>query len=200
LVKMGDDEARSRILKEQEFTINDAMHKHSLNVDNKLVNTTVIYYPVFNFKLYLQGQKNSGRFVEMSYDPLTKRVSGFNCDACGEGIRDLNLCSSGHVVCEKCLVRCGECGEQFCEKCLTRSCSSCGRGLCKNCAVMCLGCGKHCVSGDDRCVQCLRACLRCHGMAQEKYFGEAEDGSKVCQKCLGAERRGEVMGKIFRDE
>ena len=62
---------------------------------------------------------------------------------------------------------------------------------------MCLGCGKHacanhmrkdCVSGEDRCTICLRACLRCHGLAAAKYFGEALDGSKVCLKCLGGEK------------
>ena len=94
----------------------------------------------------------------------------------------------------------------FGELCLNRSCISCGRKLCRDCAVMCRGCGKYvcgahvrvdCVSGDERCVSCLRACLRCHGMAQERYFGEAADGSKVCMKCLGAEKRGEVLGKGF---
>jgi hypothetical protein len=87
-----------------------------------------------------------------------------------------------------------------------RSCLVCGKVLCKNCAKTCLGCGKYvcdnhmrvdCVSGEDRCTSCLRACMRCHGMASEKYFGEALDGSKVCQKCLGVERRGKALGRVF---
>ena len=45
---------------------------------------------------------------------------------------------------------------------------------------------------------CLRACMRCHGMAEGKFFGEARDGSKVCLKCLGEERREGVLGKVFR--
>lgn len=205
LVKIGDDDSRDKILKEQEFTIKDAMHKHSLNIDNKLVNTTVIYYPVFNFNLFLKGD-SSGRFVEMTYDPLTKTLNKLVCESCSEEITRLNLCSAGHINCDDCLEKCGECGKSFCKKCLKRSCSACGKALCKDCSITCLGCGKHvcanhmrkdCVSGEDRCVACLRACLRCHGSAQAKYFGEALDGSKVCQKCLGAEKRGEVMSKIF---
>jgi len=209
LVKVGDDEARDRILKEQEFTIKDAMHKHSLNIDNKLVNTTVIYYPVFNFNLFLKGNRNSGRYVEMSYDPLMKSLNEVNCEGCGVKINSLNLCGSGHICCENCLRKCGECGGQFCVKCLTRSCSVCGKALCKDCSKMCLECGKNvcvdhmrtdCVSGDERCVSCLRACMRCHGLSSAKYFGEALDGSKVCQKCLGAEKRGKVMDRVFRDD
>jgi len=208
LIKVGDDEARTRILKEQEFTIKDAMHKHSLGVDNKLVNTTVIYYPIFNFNLFLRGNRNAGRYIEMSYDPLTKSLNEVNCEGCKVKISDLNLCGSGHICCEDCLRKCGECGGQFCVKCLTRSCSVCGKALCKECAKMCIGCGKNvcvnhmrmdCVTGDERCVLCLRACMRCHGLSNARYFGEALDGSKVCSKCLGAERREGVMKKVFRE-
>jgi hypothetical protein len=207
LVKMGDDEARDKILKEQGFTINNEIHKHSLNIDNKLVNTTVIYYPVFRFNLFLQGD-NSGRFVEMNYDPLTKTLDKLVCESCGKDIVRLNLCSAGHISCDDCLERCGECGKYFCKKCLKRNCSVCGETLCKSCSITCIGCGNHvcknhmrkdCVTGDDRCASCMRACMRCHGMAQEKYFGKAMDGSKICQKCLGAEKRGKAIKNVFRD-
>jgi len=208
LVKAGDDEARNRILKEQEFTIKDAMHKHSLGIDNKLVNTTVIYYPVFSFNLFLKGNRGSGRYLEMNYDPLMKSLNEVNCEGCKVRISNLNLCDGGHICCENCLRKCGECAGQFCVKCLTRGCSVCGKPLCKDCSKMCLGCGKNvcathmrtdCVSGDERCTNCLRACMRCHGLSNAKYFGEAMDGSKVCQKCLGAEKRGKVMDRVFRD-
>lgn len=214
LVKMGDDSSRTRILKEQEFTIKDAIHKYSLNVENKLINTTVIYYPVFIFNLFLKGS-SSGRFVELSYDPLKKELSKISCESCKKQLScdssqvenaRLNLCSSGHISCDECLVKCGECSNSFCRKCLNRSCSSCGKMLCKDCSIMCMGCGKvscgnhmrkDCVSGEDRCTQCLRACLRCHGLASSKFFGEALDGSKVCQRCLGSERRGKVLDRVF---
>jgi len=212
LVKVGDDEARDRILKEREFTVRDAMQKFSLNVDRKLVNTTVIYYSVYSFRLHVKsGIRNQesgvGKFVDMTYDPLTKVLSKLECEGCGNEVVNLSLCSGGHVSCGECLESCGECGRKFCPKCLKRSCGSCGRKLCRDCVCVCMGCGgcsckthmrKDCVSGEDRCVLCLRACLRCHGMSEERYFGEAVDGSKVCGKCLGAEKRGEVLERVFR--
>lgn len=206
LVKIGNDDSRNRILAEQEFTIKDAMHKHSLNIDNKLVNTTVIYYPIFNFNLFLNSD-NSKRYIEMNYNPLTKTLNKLSCESCGKDITQLNLCSAGHINCDTCLIKCGECGKVFCKKCLKKSCSVCGKLLCKNCIIMCLGCGKYvckdhmrkdCVSGEERCVNCLRACLRCHGLSHPKHFGEALDGSKICQKCLGTEKRMKVMGRIFK--
>ena len=97
LVKIGNDDARERVLKEQEFTIRDAMNKYSLNVDNKLINTTIIYYPIFSFSLFLKND-SLGREIKMDYNPLTKELESIGCDSCGEKISRLNLCSSGHNV------------------------------------------------------------------------------------------------------
>ncbi|MFA4960452.1 MAG: hypothetical protein WC548_02200 [Candidatus Pacearchaeota archaeon] len=205
LVKIGDDEATTKIIKEQDFTIKDSMHKHSLNIDNKLINTTIIYYPIFCFNLYLKGE-SSGRYIDMSYDPLTKEINKIKCENCEKEITELNLCMSGHLSCNECLKKCDECHGFFCKKCLKRFCSVCGKALCKNCAITCLGCGKYvcanhlrkdCVSGEERCENCLRACLRCHGLANAKFFGQAIDGSKICQKCLGKEKREKMMRGMF---
>jgi hypothetical protein len=205
LLKVGDDEAKDRILKEQEFTIRDAQQKHSLNIDNKLMNTTVIYYPVYSCDLFLKGDR-SGRHVEVVYDPLTREISKIFCDSCSKEISGLNLCSSGHIACDKCLGRCGECGTQICNKCLNRRCNVCGKILCKSCTRVCMGCGKHvckthlrrdAVTGDERCVNCLRACFRCHNLSDPRYFGVSSDGSKICQRCLGEERRNGAMRILF---
>lgn len=213
IVKSGDDEAVQRVLKEREMTIGDVMQKYSLNVDRKLANTTVIYYPCYVFKLHLKNNKvagrrpqAAGRVLEVSYNPLTKSFSGLDCEVCEKRLDRVSFCESGHICCENCLDRCGECGGIFCDKCLKRSCKACGRKLCKSCVKMCFACGgvvcathlrKDCVSGEERCVSCLRACMRCHGMTMEKHFGEALDGSKVCEKCLGAERSGKVLERVF---
>lgn len=206
LIKVGDDESVKKVLEEREMTIKDILHKFSLNVDRKLVNTTVIYYPVYDFKIYLEGEKGK-KYIEVSYDPLTKKFEGLNCESCGDVLLKINLCEGGHISCDKCLARCGGCGGSFCLKCLGRSCESCGVGLCRDCLRICRGCGGvvckdhlrvDCVSGEDRCISCLRACLRCRGLSEERFFGEAMDGSKVCGKCLGKERSSKVLEKVFR--
>lgn len=207
LLKMADDDSKNRILKEQEFAIRDAIHKHSLNIENKLINTTIIYYPLFLFNLFIKGD-NSGRFFEMNYDPLTKKASKLYCESCNKEISKLSLCSSGHISCEECLGKCADCGKIFCKRCLTRHCSICGKTMCKNCALTCLTCGEYVckndlrkdnVTGDERCLNCLSPCLRCNQLTSPKYFGESLDGSKICQKCLGEEKRKKVMKKIFEN-
>ncbi|MBT7661229.1 hypothetical protein HN604_04095, partial [archaeon] len=207
LVKIGDDDSRSRILKEQSFTLQDAKTKHSLTIDNKLMNTTIIYYPVYSCNLYLKGY-DSKRFITLSYDPLLQKLGAINCEVCKNSVVDINLCSNGHITCEDCLDKCGECGKIHCKTCVSKSCSGCAKKLCKSCSFLCFGCSNYVcinhlrndvVTGEQRCAMCLRACLRCHGLTEAKYFGEAIDGSKVCQKCLGGERRGEVLKDVFRE-
>ena len=205
LLKLADDETQTRVLKEKEFSINNAKQKNSLDISNKLINTTLIYYPIFQFNIYIKGD-TSKRFIEINYDPLTKQTNKLKCETCGQKIEEIQIDEAGHLTCSNCLEHCSGCGKVYCKNCLNKSCHVCGRPLCKNCLKVCLGCGKYtcethmradCVTGEERCTMCLRACLRCHGSAEEKYFGEAMDGSKVCQKCLGEERRKGVMRKLF---
>jgi hypothetical protein len=202
---LADDEATSVILKEQEFSLKDVRQKFSLDISHKVVNTTIIYYPVFLFNLFLKNS-DSKRFVELVYDPLLRDFSNLNCDSCSKKISEILLCGHGHIVCDSCLTRCAECGKDFCRDCVLRSCASCGKALCKNCLMVCRGCSKSvcathfrvdCVSGENRCIMCLRSCSRCHGVAGESYFGVALDGSKVCSKCLGKEKREVVLKDVF---
>ncbi len=205
LLKMADDEVTEKILREQEFSLRDTHQKYSLDINNKVLNTTVIYYPVFSFNLFLKNSE-SKRLVELVYDPLIRDFENLNCDSCSEKISEILLCSNGHIVCEKCLTRCGECGKYFCKSCVSRSCVACGKALCKNCLNVCRGCSKlvcnthlrtDCVSGEKRCVMCLRSCSRCHGVASEAHFGISKDGSKVCNKCLGKEKRESILKDVF---
>jgi hypothetical protein len=205
LLKLADDDARVRISKEKEFSINNAKQKNSLNISNKILNTTIIYYPVYQFNLYVK-RNASKRFIELNYNPLTKELEKLNCEACQIPLKEIQIDEAGHIVCADCLEHCSECGKIFCSKCLSKSCHVCGKPLCKSCSKVCFKCGnyvcpthlrKDCVSGEERCTMCLRACLRCHGVTEEKYFRESMDGSKVCLKCVAQEKRKKVMKNLF---
>jgi hypothetical protein len=207
LIKVGDDESKNRILKEQEFTIRDAIHKHSLNIDNNLINTTIIYYPVYHFNLFLKKEE-TGRYLDLVYDPLKEDIETLTCETCKKEVRNIHLCNSGHITCKECLHHCGDCGKEYCSNCLKRTCQASGKALCKHCLILCKGCGSYIskdytrtdnVTGETRCTLCLRACLRCHGLSSQEHFAEAKDGSKVCKKCLAEEKRTGIMKDIFKD-
>lgn len=211
LVKIADNDAKDRVMREKDFSLQNAKQKYSLSITNKLINTTLIYYPIYKFKLLFtldsdREKSHLSHLVDVSFDPLTKDFSGLACDNCHKKINEVLLCSSGHVVCHDCLVQCGDCQKMYCKKCLTKICSICGKKLCKNCFKICPKCGKtvcsnclrlDCVVGEEVCIDCLRACSRCHGLTQEKYFGISADGSKICQKCLAEDNRNKIIKKIF---
>src|SRR3989339_726065 len=119
--------------KDKERAINIEKQKHSLNLNTKLFNTTLIYYPVLNYDCYLINEHGK-RIIEVSFDPLTKELKQIFCESCENKIEIINLCSSGHIICNKCLIKCNSCNITYCNKCLNIICESCKKKICKKCA------------------------------------------------------------------
>jgi hypothetical protein len=128
--------------KEQEFFIKDETNRHSLGVDNKIMNTTIVYFPIYSYSAYLKNH-DATRIFNVVYNPLTKDISKINCEVCSKEIKELYLCSAGHISCGGCLRACLECQKEYCTNCLKISCFSCGKKLCKKCAKKCVLCGKY---------------------------------------------------------
>lgn len=205
LVKLSNGDSKEKVLKEMNFSIKDAQQKFSLNLNNKLLNTTIIYYPVFVFDLSLDND-DIKKTIEVSFDPLTKEFSGLSCENCHNKLKEVILCSNGHLTCDNCLKKCGGCNKTFCGKCNLRKCEICGKSLCIDCVVKCKKCGSYVckdhlrmdsLSGEEFCINCLRACSRCHNLTQEKFFGVSKDNSKICQRCLVEEKRKSILRNVF---
>jgi len=203
--RLNDEKELERIEREREIVMNDEKQKHGLNIHNKLINTTVIYYPVQKFKVLLKNE-NVGRIIEISYNPLTKETSSLFCEACKNKLNKVYLCSSGHVCCGNCIGKCFDCGKEFCESCLKKQCDFCGAKLCRECINKCFDCGKDfcqnhlktdCVSGDEKCINCLKFCQKCQGYSSPKYFRTNEKGEEMCQKCFGKEVGKRVVRGVF---
>lgn len=193
---------------EKDLEIASEKNKHSLNIGNKLINTTVIYYPIYTFDVFLKNE-HAGRIIELSFNPLTKELNPFFCECCKEEIKEITLCSSGHISCDKCMSICADCNKQYCKDCLSRSCSVCGRDICKNCTCRCISCGqvvckghakKDHITGRHHCVNCLKRCTRCHEYKDPKYFRISPiDRMQVCGKCASKEVSRETLKKVFSD-
>lgn len=185
-------EAKEKILKEQDFFVQDEIHKHSLNVDTRLLNTTIIYYPIFTFEVTLQNPTASKRvFVE--FDPLKQQLGEIKCDSCEKELRELRLCSGGHVSCSNCLRACGDCREQFCIRCLDKRCSVCGSMLCRKCAKKCSKCGnivcsrhmgRNSINARHLCNNCLTSCPSCEASVEKEQIVSCRKcGHRHCEKC-----------------
>ena len=194
-----------KIENEEKFTIKDLKQKHSLNIDNKLFNTTVIYYPLFTFILIFNN--NLKKQVKLTFNPLTNEIGKIFCNQCQKEINELCFCSEGHVICNNCVRVCRGCGESFCESCLKYFCEICNQKLCKNCIIKCLKCKKlfcknhtrkDSLSGEIRCINCLKICPKCKTASEPQYFKKNSAGIFICPKCYGKEIGNKISQDFFQ--
>lgn len=182
-----------KLSREEDFFVSDEKQKHSLKINNKLINTSIIYYPVFSFEFFLKSSQTA-RKVEIGYDPmkdsLTKTVQ---CDSCAREIREIYLCSSGHITCANCLEKCMACNSPLCLSCSKKSCDFCSKKLCKKCTAKCHSCWKNaCVMHINKdymdekqyCVNCIGRCENCNRFVRRSRLQRFRDRD-VCGACLG---------------
>lgn len=176
-----EESGEGPLAKEEKFFIADEIHKHSLNIDNKLMNTTIFYYPLFCNSVFLKSD-SAGRQIEIIYDPLKREISPIECESCKQKLNEISLCSTGHLTCQNCLTKCRECNEDFCNLCLDKTCSYCGKKICRKCASTCAKCMKtYCKShikksleGRNACLNCLKSCSSC---------GSSSENMRKCPNC-----------------
>ncbi len=183
--------------------------KHSLNINNKLFNTTLIYYPLYVFDCVLKSTF-SKRIIEVSYDPLTEILKEITCESCEKKTKEIFLCRNGHISCRECFTVCDSCGKEYCKKCIKANCENCGKKICDDCAVRCFRCGKlMCIthtkndllSGRTFCNNCLRNCERC-GELKEPYSFKIspKTGVEICEPCFRKEMQKKTLEGVFKKD
>lgn len=204
--KVKEDNDFYKIEKDEEFTIKDEKHKHSLNIDNKLINTTVIYYPIFTYILIFD--KKLKKQLKVIYNPLTQLVEPIRCSECDKEIKKIEMCSNGHVLCSKCARVCKDCGDTFCDKCLRYNCEICKKELCTECKTQCPKCGKYFCKNHMRrdnlteeigCTNCLKTCPKCRTCSEPRYFKKNSEGISICSKCASKEISKNISKQITKD-
>lgn len=180
-----------KINREIGSVISNEKNKYSLDIDNKLINTTIIYYPVFRITITLE-ESGFKKPLEIIYNPLTEQINNFVCDSCKTNLERINVCHGGHICCDSCLHLCSECGKRFCRMCFAGICSSCGKLICKNCVKKCIDCKKiFCKScmrksdatGIEKCLNCVSYCPICSQIVEKKFLVRGSDGRMICRKC-----------------
>jgi len=189
-----------KLKKEESFFINDEIQKHSLNIQNKLMNTTLIYYPIFKYQVLLEGIGK--KLINISYNPLIREFDNVCCDSCDNEVKEFILCSSGHLTCRECGSKCSSCDGIYCKKCSVNKCFICNRQICSKCFVKCDCCRQgFCKShlkefGKKRfCINCIERCSKC-GCDVEPGFLI----NKVCEKCNSKSVGKEILKNVFKNE
>lgn len=181
---------------EENLLIEGETKKHGLSIKNKLINVSVIYFPIFDFNLMLNSGKTD-KIIGMSYNSLNKEILPLFCSTCNAKLDEIILCSSGHLTCRNCGEKCDMCGGIFCKSCSQTKCNFCGRKLCSNCVEVCPSCKKtfcsHDVysfdnSGRKMCRKCMKKCSKCGIIISPGELKEV-GGNPICSKCYNQENR-----------
>lgn len=190
---LKNDGEREKLAKEEIFFINDEKHKHSLNISNNLMNTTIIYYPIYSLKFGLIKKDVKSRHVEIIYDPMNNLMEKLFCDSCKNEIGEIFVCGSGHINCEKCMRICNTCRNLKCISCIKVNCHACGRDICDKCKIKCSKCLNYCCSADISkeaftykpiCSKCSKYCTVCLKFSDKMMFSKCTTcGNEICPKC-----------------
>jgi hypothetical protein len=201
-LESSDDLVKAK--KEEEFFLKDELRKHSLEIKNKLMNTTIIYYPVFVCDFFLKSGSGK-RMVQIKFNPMENKFSKLNCNSCGLELSELILCSSGHLTCRLCGDKCGCCGEVFCKSCFTKVCEKCEKKICGKCSLRCGRCGKFMCKSHGKmidgknfvCKDCMVVCGSCGKLTDPNDIKRDNLGRKLCIKCYGEKVGKKTIEGIF---
>lgn len=180
--------------------------KHLLNVDNRLVKTTIIYYPTYDFSIEVVKDKIKKAF-RAHYDPVSEAVSGLICESCSDEMKEVVVDNSGHSVCKDCARICDSCKKEFCKKCLRNTCDICSKKICKDCSVRCFRCSrvvckdhtrKDKITGYHYCRDCSKRCEKCGNLKDPFTFRVSKRNNReVCEDCFREEAKESIVGGIF---
>jgi len=194
LENISNSKEKEKLEKEKKFFINDEIHKHSLNLDNKLLNTTIIYYPEYLLKVLLKKDSGGGKRISLLYNPIDKTLQSIKCESCSEEINKVALCTENHISCMPCIEKCVFCEEGICKLCQKSFCDSCNRTSCHSCTQECTNCQKDFCKSHTRtskftnkpiCTNCLKQCALCAKPLEEKYLSACPNcNRKVCNTCM----------------
>lgn len=196
LEKSFPESEKQKVESEIKGVLYNEKSKYSLNIENKLIDTTVIYYPIFKIKICLD-ESGFKKNIEISYNPLTDTVKEFLCESCKANLEEINVCHGGHICCSSCLYSCSECGKRFCKDCFSGLCDSCGKLVCKSCARKCVICKKlyckNCMrtktcGGSEICSNCVTYCPKCSTIVEKRNLVRSKKGALICETCLEKEK------------
>lgn len=204
LENLQEGSSIERIRKEEQNFIQHEVRKHSISINNKLMNIAVIHFLIYKMNLTMDLGDNKLKIIEMVYDPVKEKLNPVFCKSCEKELNEIIICASGHFTCRDCGDRCESCKGVLCKACNVSKCVECDKSLCSDCVDVCSGCRKsfcktHLIkipgSNKNICRSCVKRCAKC-GVALGSEFTKNSNGKLICTKCGNADAMKDI-NEIF---
>lgn len=203
LEKIKDENSENKLSQEEKTLIDHEIRKHGLSVKNKLINVSVIYFPIYNVSFVVNA--GNDKMLNVEYDSLKKKINPLFCASCKCELDEIIVCSSGHLTCRNCGSKCEFCEGISCKSCAELKCSFCGRRLCSACADTCSFCKNvfckdhlNSVPGSNKklCRNCTQRCSKCSVIVEPNSMRKI-DGRIFCMKCYNKEVGKKILEGVF---
>lgn len=185
---------------EKELLIKNEIRNHALSIKNKIINTSIIYYPAYKLNVFFKTSK-SARLMNIDYDPFHNTFSKLNCEVCNKEVNEIILCNSSHLTCRECGEYCDYCKEIVCKRCTKNTCSDCGKNICNSCNVRCNKCGKNYCNihipktTGKTCKNCSITCEGCFKMFTKDMISKS-NGKNMCGNCRSKTVSQNILNRI----
>ena len=179
--------------KEKSALIKDEIQKHSLNINNSLMNTTIMSLPFYKFQIYLKSTKGNLRYLDLDYNLLDDKIS-LKCEESKKEGEEFYLCAGGQLCLQESIKKCSNCDSFVClsgEKIVSEIS---GREICKNCSLKCPECKKvvsinqseeDSLKKNKLCFNCLKSCALCNKKTIKINFKSCGICKReVCKNCI----------------
>lgn len=161
LSNLREQEDENKLKEEENLALENEIKKYSLRVNNKLLNTTIIYYPIYDLTITIEISKGEYKIIELKLDPYYKKINPVYCKNCNKELKEIIVCSSGHLTCRDCGDKCIVCGSVICKQCQTEKCAICNVEMCRKCSTRCEKCGKRVCMNHLRNYKGRKLCSDC---------------------------------------
>lgn len=194
---------KEELKKEKEFYLSEEKHKYGLNISTSLINTSIVYYPKYDFIVHLKSKDATDRLV-LTYDPIQKHMPPVVCEGTAEKIYRIYLCAAGKICSDKALVECVESGKLYCKSVMNTICGHCHKPVYKKFADYCPITKKYyvkrymktdCMTGQSVYMNLLERCPSSGLFTTKDQFKKCPCcGARVCPKGL---KKGFIDGGII---
>ncbi|MCS7253192.1 MAG: hypothetical protein RMK18_07560 [Armatimonadota bacterium] len=193
-----------KLIAERDERLREELQRYQPFVSAQVVGIAEVNIPAIEFRFTVSNDS-----LQLSFPTYCNLYDGtfmfVACANCGSQTSYVNLCTSGHIACNDCILSCSTCGTEYCKSCIRNFCELCNLPVCDECLLNCGLCHRNvCKIHNIECEFCRKkvckiCSIECHicgkGACFDHSISCAICSRGICNDCL--QRGIKEMQKCF---